>query len=122
MTNPYSPPTVDVAAVEPIPEVPTAILKKIKGASLKHAGPAALADLAPLLERLRTLTALIERTPGTFYLRSSAFLHFHEDRLGLFADVKLNGKAFERFSVTTEADRHALFKLVASAVAQNASR
>jgi serine/threonine-protein kinase len=32
MTNPYSPPTVDVATVEPIPEVPPAILKKIKSA------------------------------------------------------------------------------------------
>jgi hypothetical protein len=87
---------------------------------LKHAGPAAL---AALLERLRTLTALVERRPGTFYLRSSAFLHFHEDRLGLFADIKLNGKDFERFAISTEADRDALFKLAASAVEQqNASR
>lgn len=35
-----------------------------------------------------------------FYLKSRAFLHFHEDAAGLFADVRAaDGKAFERIKV-----------------------
>jgi hypothetical protein len=46
---------------------------------MKHAGPETLRQLEPLLQRLRALPALTERTPGAFYLRSTGFLHFHED-------------------------------------------
>lgn len=57
---------------------------------MKHATPATLAALRPLLVELRSLPGLVERTPGAFYLRSKAFLHFHEDASGLYADVKLD--------------------------------
>ena len=56
---------------------------------MKHAGEEALATLAPLLVRVRQLEPLREMKPGIFYLKSRAFLHFHEDPKGLFADVRL---------------------------------
>jgi hypothetical protein len=65
---------------------------------MKHAGPAALDRLGPLLARLRGFEALKEKSPGTFYHRGRAFLHFHDDPAGMFADVRL-GADFERLQV-----------------------
>ena len=56
---------------------------------MKHAGPATLQTLEPLLARLRALPGLVERSPGCFYKGSKAFLHFHEDPSGTHADVRL---------------------------------
>lgn len=89
---------------------------------MKHAGPASLAQLAALLERIRALGHLTERKPGIFYLRSSAFLHFHEDPQGLFADVKLDSKTFVRFAVDSAAQREALLSSVQRALAETARR
>lgn len=76
---------------------------------MKHAGPEALARLEPLLGELRGRTALVEKRPGVFYRRSHAFLHFHEDPAGLFADVRLAGD-FSRRRVTTRAEQRALLR------------
>lgn len=80
---------------------------------MKHAGQDSLARLALLLDRLRALGALTERKPGTFYLRSSAFLHFHEDPAGLFADLKADGQAFTRLPVNSAVEQEALLALAA---------
>ena len=61
-----------------------------------------------------------ERRPGTFYFRSMAFLHFHEDPEGLFADAKLNLLEFERTPVDTEEEQAALLGAVACDVASSA--
>ena len=67
---------------------------------MKHAGADALRRLTPILERLRALPDLREKGPGVFYWRSRAFLHFHEDPTGLFADVRaMGGAAFDRFKI-----------------------
>ncbi len=67
---------------------------------MKHAGVTALDQLEPLIERLRDIPGLKEKSRGVFYLTSRAFLHFHEDPKGLFADVRTaDGKDFERFQV-----------------------
>jgi hypothetical protein len=58
---------------------------------MKHAGAAARDGLSDLLESLRTRTGLVERRRGIFYIRGQAFLHFHEDRAGLFADLRQSG-------------------------------
>jgi aminoglycoside 3-N-acetyltransferase I len=79
---------------------------------MKHASRASLDRLAPLLDQLRAVSGLVERRPGTFYRRSAAFLHFHEDPAGLFADVKLNLLDFERFAVNTPAEWSALVRAV----------
>jgi hypothetical protein len=84
---------------------------------MKHAGAQTLAQLEPLLVELRSLAGLVERKPGTFYLRSSAFLHFHEDPAGMFVDVKLHGSSFERLPLRTPQDHALLVKAVAAAVA-----
>ena len=89
---------------------------------MKHASTQVLDTLAPLLERLRAIPGLRERKPGTFYLRSGAFLHFHEDPAGLFADVKLDGAEFTRFAVNTAQERDKLLAAAAGAVAGGAAK
>ena len=55
---------------------------------MKHAGPGALDQLEPLLAQLRGLGGMVEKKRGVFYRKSQAFLHFHEDPKGLFADLR----------------------------------
>jgi hypothetical protein len=81
---------------------------------MKHAGPTALDRLEPLLAQIRLLPGLIERSRGVFYRKGKAFLHFHEDPTGVFADVRFEGAEFERLRVETEGDRAALFARLAS--------
>jgi hypothetical protein len=67
---------------------------------MKHAGPGALDALEPLLERLRRLDGLREKTRGVFYLKSGAFLHFHEDPSGFYADIRApDGGDFDRLKM-----------------------
>jgi hypothetical protein len=84
---------------------------------MKHASAAALQGLASLIEQLRAVPGLVERKPGIFYHRSCAFLHFHEDPAGLFADAKLDLKGFQRLCVSTSAQQRALLKAVVTALA-----
>jgi hypothetical protein len=82
---------------------------------VKHAGPEALDQLEDLLAKLRRHATLREKKRGTFYRKSAAFLHFHEDPAGLFADVKLGGD-FVRFRVSSARERAALLREVESAL------
>ena len=69
---------------------------------MKHAGPTALDALEPLLEELRSISTLKERSRGIFYVKSRAFLHFHEDPVGVFADIRdQEGADFDRFKLDT---------------------
>ncbi len=80
---------------------------------MKHAGPDALKELEPLLKDLRTVSGLTEKKRGVFYRGSKAFLHFHEDPEGLFADLRLAGEGeFERYRVTTAIERKRFMALV----------
>ena len=79
---------------------------------MKHASSTTLGALEPLLVRLRGVPGLTEKKLGVFYVKSSAYLHFHEDPAGLFADVKLSAKDFERFPVNTQREQDALFTRV----------
>ena len=82
---------------------------------MKHAGAAALDRLEPLLAAVRALPGPVEKTRGVFYLKSKAFLHFHEDPAGLFADLRdAQGKDFDRIDVTAEPGREQLLALVKS--------
>ena len=83
---------------------------------MKHASQQSLKHLAGLLDQLRAVDGLVERKPGTFYLRSSAFLHFHEDPAGLFADAKLKPPRFTRLPVNSTDDAAELVAAVAKAV------
>jgi hypothetical protein len=84
---------------------------------MKHAGSEALQQLAELLESIRTRAVLKERSTGVFYLRSRAFLHFHEDPAGLFADLR-EGTEMVRLPVNTAGDRRSLLARVDAACAQ----
>ena len=80
---------------------------------MKHAGAAALDRLEPLLEELRGVATLREKSRGVFYVKSKAFLHFHEDPTGLYADVRAaDGARFDRLKVDHPAGRAALLKQV----------
>ena len=75
---------------------------------VKHIGGENLDRLEPLLGSLRELDGIKEKKRGVFYRKSKAFLHFHEDPAGLFADVKLDGVIFERYAVTSRSDQRQL--------------
>jgi len=79
---------------------------------MKHAGANTLSALEPLLLRVREHAALAERTPGSFYRKSKAYLHFHEDPSGIYADVKLSGTDFTRIRVTTAQEQEHLLSLI----------
>jgi hypothetical protein len=79
---------------------------------MRHAGAETLAALTPLLRRLRAIAALTERRPGVFYLRSRAYLHFHEDPAGVFADLKADLNEFTRLRATTRAEQARLVALI----------
>lgn len=74
---------------------------------MKHAGPAALDALEPLLASVREHGALKEKGRGVFYRGGRATLHFHEDPEGLFADLRrASGDSdFTRFRVSSAAER-----------------
>jgi hypothetical protein len=74
---------------------------------VRHARPDDLVPLADLLASLRAFEGLTERSPGTFYRKSNAFLHFHADDAGLFADLKEHGE-FVRYRATTKREQAAL--------------
>jgi hypothetical protein len=80
---------------------------------MRHARPEDLDRLEDVLVQLRTLPGLIEKTRGVFYFKSRAFLHFHEDPKGLFADLREagGGNDFDRIDVTAAAGQQALVKL-----------
>jgi len=78
---------------------------------MKHAGAGALEVLNDLLESLRTRTALVERRPGIFYVGGKAFLHFHEDPAGLFADLRLDGD-WRRFPVNSPGEGAKLLAVI----------
>jgi hypothetical protein len=76
---------------------------------MRHVGPAALDRIEPLLEEIRAIGGdLTEKKRGTFYRRSRAFLHFHEDGDDVYADVRLDGDDFKRVKATSSAEQRQL--------------
>jgi hypothetical protein len=95
-------------------------MDRARFSSVKHAGGEALDRLEPILSKVRKMPALREKGRGTFYLRSRAFLHFHEDRTGLFADVRLHpDEGFVRMPATSVADRARLIKAIEDACSEH---
>ena len=67
---------------------------------MRHARPDDLDRVDGLLAQLRTIDGLKEKTRGVFYVRSKAFLHFHEHDGDIVCDVRLDGIDFDRRIVT----------------------
>ena len=79
---------------------------------MRHAKPEDLEPLAALLTELRALPGLTERSTGTFYRKARAFLHFHHDPRGLFADLRgPDDGDFERIDVSGPAGQAAVLAL-----------
>ena len=83
---------------------------------VKHAGASAFARLSTLLSELRALDGLREKSVGTFYRGGRAFLHFHDDPSGLYADVRLDGGDWSRLRVSTRTEQRALVRAVRQAL------
>jgi hypothetical protein len=81
---------------------------------MKHASDSALDQLDDLLEAIRRVPGLVEKKRGIFYRASKAFLHFHEDPAGLFADLR-PGAEWLRLPVNTPEDREAVVDMVRGA-------
>jgi hypothetical protein len=88
---------------------------------MKHAGPDALDQLNDVLLRLREIPTLVERSRGVFYRSNKAFLHFHEDPTGLYADMRQVG-SFERVPGNSISERDALVHLVRRAMRVSSDR
>jgi hypothetical protein len=65
---------------------------------VKHADVRALEAVSDLIENLRRRGELVEKKLGIFYTKGRAFLHFHKDPAGLFADLREGGD-WRRFPV-----------------------
>jgi hypothetical protein len=87
---------------------------------MRHATSADLERIDALLESLRSLSGLVEKSPGVFYRRSRAFVHFHADPAGLFADARLRADDddFVRLRVTTQAEQARFLRQVRQAVGE----
>ncbi len=91
--------------------------RDVASKAVKHADSTALGDLEDLLSDLRAVDGLVERKSGIFYRRSRAFLHFHQDPSGLYADVRLDMDGdFIRMRVNTMAERASLLREVTRSV------
>jgi hypothetical protein len=77
---------------------------------MRHAGPDALLALADLMSAIRA-RGLKEKRPGIFYRKGKAWLHFHEDVAGLFADVRVTVE-WERFRVSDPQEQANLLAFV----------
>jgi len=90
---------------------------------MRHARPDDLDRIETLLDELRKVDGLKEKTRGSFYRGAKGFLHFHEHQGDIVVDVRLAGPnaEFERRVVTTRAAQRALVsdvkRTVRSAVA-----
>jgi len=78
---------------------------------MKHASEAALEGIQPVLLELRQLDGMRERKPGLFYRKSAAFIHFHQDPAGIFADVRRD-REWLRLPVNTASERRQFVRLV----------
>lgn len=80
---------------------------------MRHARDCDLDRLEALLAQLRALPGLTEKKRGVFYRKSKAFLHFHEDPKGLFADLS-GGQSLadERIDVTQASGQTAFLDAV----------
>jgi hypothetical protein len=85
---------------------------------MRHAGEDALDRLEDLIEELRQFDSLIEKKRGVFYSKSRAFIHFHEDPSGLYADYR-DGDGFSRQRVETRSERRQLLTKVRAQLARN---
>ena len=84
---------------------------------MKHADVRALEAVSDLIENLRRRSVLVEKRLGIFYIKGQAFLHFHKDPAGLFADLR-QGDDWQRFPVNHPDECASLLGAVDRALAE----
>ena len=84
---------------------------------MRHATGSTLARLDRLLAAIRREQRVKERRAGIFYVKGQAFLHFHEDPAGIFADLKREGN-WVRFAVNTKTEQQHLLQSVAKVLTE----
>ncbi len=78
---------------------------------MKHAADPTLDSLEDLLVQIRQQLGLREKKRGVFYRQTMAWLHFHEDPAGLFADLRI-GSDWQRFPVNNTAEYAILLEAI----------
>ena len=87
---------------------------------MKHATTSGLGRIEQLLTEIRTFKGLREKSPGVFYFRTKAFLHFHEDPAGIFADLRAVSN-WERMPVNAKNEQARLLRKIRTFVVAHAS-
>jgi hypothetical protein len=85
---------------------------------MKHAGAETLKQIAPLLDRIRQVRKIAEKKPGIFYKGAKAFVHFHEDPQGIFADLWVSPD-WQRFPVNLPAEQDLFLEAILSALTES---
>jgi hypothetical protein len=75
---------------------------------VRHVTTETSGRIASLLDEIRSIDGLVEKSPAHFYRKSQGFLHFHEDGDDVYADVRLQSRDFERVRVTTKTEQRKL--------------
>lgn len=86
---------------------------------MARASKATLAELAGLLERVRSIAGLTEKNAGIFYWKREPMLHFHDNGGNVVAHLKAAEGGFDEFAVDTAS---AQAKLVAELMRRCAAR
>jgi hypothetical protein len=82
---------------------------------LIHAREAALDELEPVLQQVRSLGVLRERRRGSFDSGLKVTLHFHEDPGGLYADLRLQSET-QRLRVSTIKEQQVLLSTLSDGI------
>jgi hypothetical protein len=88
---------------------------------VKHARGPALDSIEDLLVSIRRRDGLVEKVRGVFYRAGRAYLHFHEDPAGIFADLR-EAAEWARLPVNTGAQRRALLARLGPAARARSGR
>ena len=83
---------------------------------MKHASRNCLCELSALLSQVRMIPGLVEKKPGIFYVKGKAYLHFHEDPAGVFADARVHSDEFVRFPVNSDQEKVQLLNALGEAL------
>jgi hypothetical protein len=82
-----------------------------------HATERTLAEYSAFFASLRAIDGMRQKRPGVFYRKSKAFLHFHEDPTGLYADLRLNmDEGFLRMRVESKEEQSAFIVTISTAL------
>jgi hypothetical protein len=85
---------------------------------VRHARGDDFLRLQPMLEQIRALDGVVEKSEGSFYRRSKGFLHFHIDGDDIYADLRLAANdPFTRMRATSKAEQRSLVAVARRAIA-----